>query len=151
MDRRVWGILYGLGGFERSSSVDAYFQVQDVFQGFTDAVTLVKSELIDKRNEYNAAANLLDSGEIEHTNVDFESSLMKKATDLRYHFKRVTDLNGVARMGLRVKQVADELRATADRCVANINSHANDRPSSCQSLIILNQVSNISPLKTPIR
>jgi hypothetical protein len=123
MDRRVRGILYSLGGVKGANSVDAFFQVHDVFEGITDAVTLAKSKLIEKRNEYNAAANLLESGKIDHTNVDYESSLMKKATDLRYHFKRVTDQNGVARMGLRVKQVADELRATADRCDANINSH----------------------------
>ncbi len=123
VDKKTRYILYKLNGVTDENSVDAFFEAQDTFDAIRLARKAVSDRVDEKARELRAGAALLKSGDINRSNVDYESPLLLKCTDLRYQFKRVTDADGQRRLKNQIDSVVDELIEVADRLEKSLQSH----------------------------
>ncbi|MCA0927148.1 hypothetical protein [Ruegeria profundi] len=123
VDKKTRYILYKLNGVTDENSVDAYFEAQETFDAIRHARKAVADRVQEKIRELRAGAALLKSGEINRTDVDYETSLLLKCIDLRYQFKRVVDANGQRRLKSQIDDLVQELTEIADRLDRSLSSH----------------------------
>ncbi len=123
VDKKTRYILYKLNGVTDENSVDAYFEAQDTFNAIRLARKAVADHVGEKIAELRAAIALLKTGDINRTNVDYDSPLLTKCVDLRYQFRRVTDANGQRRLKNQVDDVVEELSEIAGRLEKSMGAH----------------------------
>lgn len=123
VDRKARHVLYRMGGVKAENAVDAYFEAGATFDAIRHARKAVADRTREKSRELRAAAALLKTGELNRSDVDYDTQLMTKAVEMRYLTKRVTDANGIRRLKHQIDDVVEELIATADRLDEALVAH----------------------------